>query len=72
VQPPTLSKDALNVLSYQNDDNWILTSTDKPDTYKFKTDDLRMSVVYRARCFKDEAESIKFGGSGGPEHMTLD
>ena len=31
-----------------------------------------MSVVYRARCFRDKAESIKFAGNGGPVSMTLD
>jgi len=39
---------------------------------KYKTEDLRMSVVYRARCFRDAAEASKFAGKGGPDSMTLE
>ena len=31
-----------------------------------------MSLVYRARCFRDKAESDKYAGNGGPDSMTLD
>jgi len=67
-----MSKDALNVLTFESGDDWTLTHSDKPDSHSYKTEDLRMSVVYRARCFRDKAESTKFAGNGGPVSMTLD
>ena len=62
VDPPVLSKDAVNELTFVSGEDWILTSSDKPDTTKYKTEDLRMSVVYRARCFRDATEAAKFDG----------
>jgi len=71
VIPPLLSKDAQNVLTHVDGDDWVLSFSDREETVKYKTNDLRMSVVYRARCFKDESESKLYAGSGGPKPMIL-
>jgi hypothetical protein len=52
-------KDYDNTLFYIGDDNWELrekTETSLKVVKRYKTQELRETVVYRARCFKDEAE----------------
>lgn len=56
---PRIDKSASNVLSYVSDDNWILQSSNKTIA-EYKTDDLRISLVYRARCFKTHDELRRF------------
>ena len=74
-RPPKLNKDSVNVLEYVKDDQWVLKASvgDADERhYAYRTSDLRMSVVYRARCFADGAESKRFAGVGGPEMIPLD
>lgn len=75
IEPPYLDKDAENVLRYQGAteaDHWILQAGDH--SYNYSTNDLRMSVVYRARCFENADAARRFNGTGGPEEelLTLD
>ena len=39
---------------------------------RYTTDDLRISIVYRARCFEDEEQARLFDGRGGPTPMNLE
>jgi hypothetical protein len=38
---------------------------------RYRTEDLRMSIVYRARCFADEAERARFLAQGPEDAMPL-
>ncbi|CAJ0566599.1 unnamed protein product, partial [Mesorhabditis spiculigera] len=58
-QPPIMDKSADNKLVYQGADKWTLTSNGNA-LKTFKTDDLRMTIVYRARCFESEAKKEEF------------
>ncbi|CAJ0947063.1 unnamed protein product, partial [Mesorhabditis belari] len=59
LKPPIMDKSAENKLVYQGQDKWTVTSNGK--TLKtFKTDDLRITIVYRARCFESEEKKAQF------------
>eukprot|EP01130_Rhizamoeba_saxonica_P009972 TRINITY_DN407_c0_g1_i1.p1 TRINITY_DN407_c0_g1~~TRINITY_DN407_c0_g1_i1.p1 ORF type:complete len:212 (-),score=52.54 TRINITY_DN407_c0_g1_i1:27-662(-) len=68
--PPILDKSKDNHLQYQGDDVWHLYEEDKL-LKEYSTDDLRMTIVYRARCFKDEAERDHFKNLPEEEIMKL-
>ena len=36
----------------------------------YSTTDLRISIVYRARCFADAQEAERFGGNGGRKRQA--
>lgn len=57
---PHLDKNKDSVLRYVGDDQWQVLS-DGEVIDKYSTNDLRISIVYRARCFKDAstAEAYK-------------
>lgn len=79
VSPPVLRPSSENALHYEGDDKWTVRTDGKVLSH-LKTDDLRVTIVYRARCFKDESEADKFrklstGESDkeeGFENLTLD
>ncbi len=50
--PPVLAPSARNALRYEGHERWVITSNDRVVS-NLTTDDLRISIVYRARCFKD-------------------
>lgn len=50
-----MDKNNDNVLKYVGNDQWEVQSNGQT-MKKYSTDDLRISIVYRARCFKDAAE----------------
>lgn len=54
VKAPHLEKNSDNVLQYVGDDVWEVRS-DGATVQAYTTKDLRISIVYRARCFRDEA-----------------
>lgn len=57
---PILNKDKNNVLEYTGDGElWTVANEDGP-IRNYTTDDLRISIVYRAKCFADEAERDRF------------
>eukprot|EP01061_Rhynchopus_euleeides_P046838 TRINITY_DN9085_c0_g1_i1.p1 TRINITY_DN9085_c0_g1~~TRINITY_DN9085_c0_g1_i1.p1 ORF type:complete len:469 (+),score=214.35 TRINITY_DN9085_c0_g1_i1:63-1469(+) len=57
--PPFLEKSKENALVYAGDNKWLLQS-DNATVRTYTTDDLRVSVVYRARCFRDEEQAERF------------
>jgi len=73
VVTPFLDKSKNIVLQYRDaqSDVWELKADDEV-LQEFKTDDLRISVVYRARCFKDAEEAQKFKDYPEEKMMTLD
>jgi hypothetical protein len=75
VSAPYLNKDHTNILEFVKDETWLLrTSIGTPQerNYTYHTSDLRMSVVYRARCFESEERAKQFQGRGGPELLNLE
>ena len=60
------------VLSHEGSDHWKVTSQDGNVLRNYTTDDLRISIVYRARCFESEQRALEFreqlkgaAGTGG-------
>jgi hypothetical protein len=72
VKPPKIDKSARNLLKYapsaSGEHKWELVSNDQP-LATYTEDDLRFSAVYRARCFRDEAEKERFHNQRRPEDM---
>eukprot|EP01127_Copromyxa_protea_P006386 TRINITY_DN1621_c0_g1_i2.p1 TRINITY_DN1621_c0_g1~~TRINITY_DN1621_c0_g1_i2.p1 ORF type:complete len:376 (+),score=59.96 TRINITY_DN1621_c0_g1_i2:536-1663(+) len=73
TEMPFLDKSKDNLLQYQGEDKWILTSDGKTLS-EYTTDDLRVTIVYRARCFATEEEIVKFRdmATGNGELLTLE
>lgn len=59
VKAPVLPKDQNCELVYKSDEKWVI-ECDGNEIIQYHTNDLRISVVYRARCFHDEEESKKY------------
>jgi len=73
-KPPRLEKSAKNALVYQEEgsESWVLES-DNVTKGVYTTDDLRWTVVYRARCFASAAEAKRYhDGLPDDEMMTLE
>lgn len=75
-RPPRLEKSAKNLLIYEGEgegagagDAWTLESNNVTKG-QYVTDDLRWTVVYRARCFASEEESKRYN-EGLPESEML-
>lgn len=66
---PRLNPVDKNSLDYLGDDKWVIRSNGV-DRKHLTTDDLRISIVYRARCFRDKAEADKFRANTDP--LTLE
>eukprot|EP00163_Fabomonas_tropica_P001901 TRINITY_DN11404_c0_g1_i1.p1 TRINITY_DN11404_c0_g1~~TRINITY_DN11404_c0_g1_i1.p1 ORF type:complete len:432 (+),score=114.06 TRINITY_DN11404_c0_g1_i1:149-1444(+) len=71
IQPPIMDRSADNVLSYKGDGKWVLTSNGK-HLRDYTDDDLRMTIVYRAKCFKDAAEAKRYNNLPAKENMSLE
>ena len=74
---PRIDKSRRNVLRFDGPGDaggWVLTADGDEVLERYDTDDLRVSIVYRARCFADAEEAARFGGDGGPasERLSLD
>jgi hypothetical protein len=69
---PFLAKDKKNVLALadQATQSWVLSSDGVP-VKNYTWDDLRVTLVYRARCFKDAAEAKKFHDLKDADKMKL-
>jgi len=68
---PYLDKDKDSSLVYVGDGKWELRVDNVP-IKEYSDDDLRISIVYRARCFKDEEELAKYRSLPAADHMSLD
>ena len=70
---PLIDRNKRNVLSYEgpaDKQGWALR-VDGEVVRRYDTDDLRVSIVYRARCFETAEEAARFGGNGGPAEQQL-
>lgn len=83
VKAPKMLKDEFCALRYLQDDDWEVqcdrtdqaTGTIHTETKgKYKSHDLRISIVYRARCFTTEEESKQYVATNsiGNYHETMD
>jgi len=71
VKAPRVNKSADLKLIYVGDDRWELLENGKVfQTYT--TDDLRWTIVYRARCFANEEEAVRFKNLPEEETMQLE
>lgn len=71
---PLLDKNRANVLSFEGPSDtagWVLRADSSEVLQRYHTDDLRVSIVYRARCFASVSEAARFGGDGGPAEQRL-
>jgi hypothetical protein len=59
-EPPRLQKSQSNKLVYLGGERWELRSDGVRNGAPYTTDDLRLSLVFRARCFKDAPTAAKF------------
>jgi len=57
---PILDKSDINELHYEGNDQWKVYVNGKPKFNSYHSKDLRISLVWRARCFKDEEEKKKY------------
>jgi hypothetical protein len=71
VKAPKLDKSSKNELVYLGDDKWQLVSNGKV-VNSYATNDLRISIVYRARCFENEARAKHFNSLPDDEILSLD
>jgi hypothetical protein len=71
VKAPHIEKDKVAELIYMKDDLWGLTE-DGTLKYTYRTSDLRISMVYRARCFADAAEAERYATLSTDEMLTLE
>lgn len=71
VRPPTMPDSTTNILRFNKETKaWDLVSDDTV-LKSYPEDDIRFSVVYRARCFRDEEERLAYH-KAQDNPMTLD
>ena len=72
---PAIDKSTGAELRYVGDESWELiagASSGAPEVKaRYQTDDLRFSIVYRARCFATDAEVERHAAQRPEEMMTL-
>jgi hypothetical protein len=71
VQVPKMDKDKNSELVYVGNDKWEVR-VDEEVVADIPDKDLRVSIVYRARCFHDQAELEKYKNYPDENHMSLD
>ena len=68
---PHLAKDKDSSLRFLGNDSWIVQSNGEV-IERYCTSDLRMSIVYRARCFKDAQQASDYFNLPETDMITLD
>ena len=68
VKAPYLDKNKDSSLRYLGNDQWEVQSNGE-NIQNYTTNDLRISIVYRARCFKDETQIKQY--KNDTKHMDL-
>jgi hypothetical protein len=68
---PHIDKSVDTQLEYQGDDVWHLLAGGKL-LREYTTDDLRITLVYRARCFASEEEKARYHAQTDADMMSLD
>lgn len=71
VRAPHLDKDKDSLLKFAGGDNWDLIM-DNNKIGQYKTRDLRISIVYRARCFESAEKAAQFSSLPSSEYLQLD
>ncbi|CAE7028686.1 folD [Symbiodinium natans] len=71
VKAPLLDKDKDNALFYVGDEQWELRS-DGEVLQTYNSSDLRMTIVYRARCFASEEERLRFRAGAAEDQLSLE
>uniref|UniRef100_A0A6B2L527 Uncharacterized protein n=1 Tax=Arcella intermedia TaxID=1963864 RepID=A0A6B2L527_9EUKA len=71
VVPPVLRPSEPHALVYEGDGRWSIR-TDGEVRSRLSDDDLRVSIVYRARCFRDAEEARRFKELPESERLTLE
>ena len=64
--PPRISKDKYTELHYLGNDRWVVQEVKDgaPNVLRnYTTDDLRITIVYRGRCFENEEKANHFKGN---------
>jgi len=59
VKAPHLDKDKVSFLKYVGGDRWEIQS-DGQTVANYSTNDLRISIVYRAKCFHSKEEADRY------------
>jgi len=70
-QVPSLDKDKDSALVYKGNELWDVT-VDNDTVASYSSDDLRISIVYRARCFESQEELKRYSDFPESERMSLD
>ena len=68
IKAPFLDKNKDSSLRYIGNDQWEVQSNND-NIRNYTTNDLRISIVYRARCFKDESQIQEY--KNDTNHMNL-
>lgn len=71
VKAPKMEKNNHNVLKWVGGENWEVQS-DGRTMQKYQTNDLRVTIVYRAKCFKDATELEEYKDYDSKNVMDLD
>ena len=71
VSPPLLNPAKKISLDYSGNDQWVIRS-DGQNMTTLTTDDLRISIVYRAKCFQDKNEADRYRDLKDGDFLTLD
>lgn len=59
MKAPHLDKDKVSFLTYQGGDRWSIQS-DGRTVANYTSEDLRISIVYRAKCFSSPEEAERY------------
>jgi hypothetical protein len=70
--PPKMDKDADNALYYIGDELWELRTTGGRVLDTFPSSDVRMTIVYRGRCFAGQEEMDAFNGQKAEDMLSLE
>ena len=72
ITPPRIDKSKLTSIKWDGGrQRWLLISGGQ-ELASYATDDLRLSIVYRARCFESEEARTKFHNLGEEDKLSLD
>lgn len=71
VKTPFLDKDKDNALFYAGDERWELRSEGEV-VQRYNSSELRMTIVYRARCFSSEEERQRYLKQAPEDMLSLE
>lgn len=71
IKAPHMDKDKVTVLKFTGDNNWEVQSDGKT-IQKYKTSDLRLSLVYRAKCFATPEDADRYSKLKPEDMLSLE